>query len=171
MKGLGSAYSVSFWFCNDRPNNVAPVTGYLFSRGPDAAQGAPGDHLGIGGTHMDHLGRLLFYNGNALGQVLVGRTIVRPGTWNHVVLVREGQKVQVYLNGQLDFAGEVDVSPAAASEELFLGGRNDNFANFSGRIDEAAVYDRALSPEEIRRLHATALNPPASAGTSNTSTQ
>jgi hypothetical protein len=171
VKGLGSTYSVSFWFCNDRPNNVAPVTGYLFSRGPDAADGAPGDHLGIGGTHMDHLGRLIIYNGNALGQVLAGRTVVRPGTWNHVTLVRAGRKVQVYLNGEPDFAGEIDVSPAAAAEELFLGGRNDNFANFSGRIDEAAVHARALSAEEVRCLYATALNPPAAAGASNPSTQ
>jgi hypothetical protein len=36
--------------------------------------------------------------------------------------------------------------------QFFLGGRNDNFANLQGRLDEVALYDRALSPDEVN-LH------------------
>ena len=36
-----------------------------------------------------------------------------------------------------------------ADNVRFLGGRNDNFANLQGRLDEVALYDRALTPEEI----------------------
>ena len=36
----------------------------------------------------------------------------------------------------------------AGVAKIFLGGRNDNFANFSGKIAEAAHYDRALDAEE-----------------------
>src|SRR5262249_29212728 len=82
LPGLGSTYSVSLWFWNGLPNDVRPVTGCLFSRGSDRAAGAAGDHLGLGGTDGHREGRLLFYNGDQLGNVLAGDTIIEPKTWN-----------------------------------------------------------------------------------------
>jgi hypothetical protein len=158
---LGQAYSVSLWFWNDRPPDRSLVTGYLFSRGPDGAQGAPGDHLGLGGTHQHQEGRLIFYNGDTLGQVLTGKTVIPAGTWNHIVLVRDTRKVEVYLNGnpQPEILGEAEMSPGAKSAEFFIGGRNDNFANFQGRIDEVAIFNRALAAAEACHLAVAALDP------------
>ncbi len=150
-KGLGSTYSVSFWLRNELPNNERPVTGYLFSRGVDGAQGAPGDHLGIGGTHQQHEGRILFFNGNQLDQVLVGDTVIEPRSWNNLVLVRDGKKLAVYLNGNArpEISGEAESAISSTVEQVFIGGRNDNFANFQGRIDEVALFNRALTPDEV----------------------
>ena len=39
------------------------MTGYLFTRGVQGAEGAPGDHIGIGGTHSN-TGRIFIFNGN-----------------------------------------------------------------------------------------------------------
>jgi len=33
--------------------------------------------------------------------------------------------------------------------QVFVGARNDHFAPFQGCIDQVAVYDRPLRPEEI----------------------
>ena len=38
-------------------------------------------------------------------------------------------------------------------EQLFVGGRSDNQLNFEGRIDEVAVFDRALSVQEILAIY------------------
>ncbi|KAB2660783.1 MAG: hypothetical protein DVB31_13425, partial [Verrucomicrobia bacterium] len=151
VRGLGPAYSVAFCFRNEAANDGRPVTGYLFSRGPDRAEGAPGDHLGIGGTHDHHEGRLFFFNGNALNEVLTGDTVIEPRSWNHVVLAREGKRVAVYLNGNRrpEITGDAGVDPAAAVEQVFLGCRNDNFAAFQGYIDEVAVFGRPLSADEV----------------------
>ena len=159
--GLRSTYSVSLWFCNNRPNNQSAVTAYLFSRGPDGAVGAPGDHLGVGGTHLQQEGRLIFFNGNALDQVLAGKTVLERGTWNHVVLVRHSEKVRVYLNGnpEPEIDGEAAVSPGAQADAAFFGGRNDSFANLDGWMDELALYSRELSAEEARRLFAASQCP------------
>lgn len=166
VAGLGPVYSVSLWFSNNRPNNQAPVTAYLFSRGPDGAEGAPGDHLGLGGTHLQQAGRLIFYNGNALGQVLAGNTVIQPGSWNHAVLVRKGTKVRVYLNGnpEPELEGETAVSPGAQAGEAFFGGRNDYFASLDGRLDELVLYDRELSSLEARRLFTASLAPAPAPG-------
>ncbi len=122
----------------------------MVSRGKDGAEDAPGDHLGIGGTHLAE-GRLLFFNGNQANEALTGTTEIAPKTWNHVVLVRDGPRVTVYLNGKTEpeINGEAAITVPADSDPLFFGGRNDRFANFAGKLDEIAVYDRALTPDEI----------------------
>jgi putative membrane-bound dehydrogenase-like protein len=162
VPGLGRTYSVELWFWNGQPNDARPVTGYLFSRGPGGAAGAPGDHLGLGGTSTTP-GRLLVFNGNQANRVLSGSAEILPRTWNHVVLVREDRKVTVYLNGnpQPEINGDVDVTYPAGCDELFFGGRNDRFAGWEGKLAEVALYGRALSAEEARRHYQASGRPPA----------
>jgi putative membrane-bound dehydrogenase-like protein len=154
LPGLDQTYSVAFWFRNTLPNHARLVTGYFFSRGPDGNKTAPGDHLGIGGTHTAQ-GRLLFFNGNERHQVLAGSRLIEPHTWNHAVLVRQGRAVTVYLNGhpEPDISGQADLT-APPGSELFFGGRTDNFANFQGQLDEVSLFDRALSAEEVSKHYA-----------------
>jgi len=150
LAGLGGTYSVELWFWNGMPPEARPVAGYFFSRGPDGDKSCPGDHLGIGGT-AGAPGRLLFYNGNTLGECLEGSTPIALKTWHHVVLVRDGRRATVFLDGrpEPEVAGEVAVSLPAGCGDVFVGGRCDGFANFEGKIDEVAVYGRALSASEV----------------------
>jgi hypothetical protein len=79
---------------------------------------------------------------------------VEPKSWHHVVMVRDGERIRVYLNGnpKPDIDGKLARSYPKSHSQFFLGGRNDNFANLQGRLDEVALYDRALSPDEVN-LH------------------
>jgi len=159
MKDLGPTYSVEFWFWNGLPVDARAVTGYLFSIGRDGDRQAAGDHWGIGGTERAELtGKLIFFNGNRLKQVLAGRTSIPLRTWNHVVLVRDGKKVTIYLNGQTqpDLSGEVEVTRPAGQVSVFLGGRCDGLFGLEGRLDEVALYDRALAPAEVAAHFKTA---------------
>lgn len=157
---LKSDYSVSLWFWNGMPNDARPVSGYLFSRGREHALGGPGDHLGIGGSAA-HTGKLIFTTGDGTGNLLSGETVIDRWTWNHVVLVREGERVRVYLNGnpQPEIDASVKMTIPTSVAQLFLAGRNDNDSNFEGKLDEISVYDRALTVEEIERLFTSAAEP------------
>jgi len=148
---LGNTYSVELWVRNVLPNDSRPVTGYIFSRGVDGADGAPGDNLGIGGTHS-HSGRLFVFNGNQRDEFLVGMTRIKPGSWSHLVVVRQSRKVTVYLNGdpKPEIEGDLPITYPTDCDGILLGGRNDNFANLQGMLEEIAVYDRALSPAEAK---------------------
>jgi hypothetical protein len=56
---------------------------------------------------------------------------------------------RVYLNGVL----EIEMKAARVSiPAIFFGGRSDNENNWEGRLDEIAVFDRALSAEEVAKL-------------------
>jgi hypothetical protein len=146
---IGATYTVELWAWNGLPNDARPVTGYLFSSGAESDKLAPGDHLGIGGTAMAR-GCLLFFNGNTANQVIAGKNPLEPKSWNHVALVRDGAKVAIYLNGRAEpeATGEASVT-RGSSDPFFIGGRSDNFANFEGKIDEVAIYPRALPAAEI----------------------
>ncbi len=132
LKNLGETYSVEMWFWNGLPNDARNVTGYLFTRA--------GDKLALGGSGRNS-GRLVFLQ-------LAGSTEVAPKTWHHVVLVRDGRKAVVYLNGKPQISGEA--APSGGSE-IFVGGQEDGYSSLEGKIDEVAVYSRALKTDEIAR--------------------
>ncbi|HWL07872.1 MAG TPA: DUF1553 domain-containing protein [Planctomicrobium sp.] len=151
---LGDVYSVEIWFRNIVPYRERPVTGYLFSRGNDRSPQADGDHLGIGGISNPQMtGRLLFYNGNRLRDTLYGKTILSPDQWHQVTLVRQGKRIDVYLNGRTEpeISGVVSPGYDPDGTEMFLGGRNDQFANFRGQMGGVSLYNRALTSEEITK--------------------
>ncbi len=157
IPNLAETYSVSMWFWNGMPNDGRPIAGYMFSRGRDNALGAAGDHLGIGGTEA-HTGKLIFHNGDEGGQILAGKTVISRWTWNHVVLVRAGAGVRVYLNGdpEPEIDGQTQSTIVPTVDQLFIGGRSDNVANFEGRLDEVTVYDRALTADDVVKLYTPA---------------
>ncbi len=156
---LGATYSVECWVWNGFPNSDRAVTGYFFSRGADGAVNVAGDHLGIGGNYMNHGwdGKLLLFNGNDRDEALIGRTVLETRTWQHVAFVRNGKHVTVYLNGNSEPEIEGELEPTFAdSEDFFLGGRNDQMFGLEGRLDEVALYDRALTADEVAAHYASA---------------
>ena len=159
-KSLGGSYTASFWFRNDLDNKARPVTAYLFSRGPNTNTRAPGDHLGIGGTSTQAAGTLFLFNGNVAKGFVGGTTVLAPGTWNHVVLIRSGSRVTAFLNGQAkpEFDGEIKPT-AADSHEFYLGARNDGFASLTGRIAQFALFNRAVTNDEAAQLNTASGQP------------
>ena len=147
-------YSVSLWFRNGLRNDARPVTGYFLSRGEPENKDAPGDHVGIGGL-AGHSGKLIVFNGNKSNDLLNGKQDLVKGQWYHLVFVRNQEKIKAYINGKEEISGDLEIT-YSGSNHFFIGGRNDGFANFQGRIDEVAFFDRSLSAVEIGALYETA---------------
>jgi len=87
-----------------------------------------------------------------------GRNVVNTRTWNHVVLVRNGKQFAVYLNGRVEPEIVLTLPQAApgGQAQLVLANSADGRQPLEGKIDELAVYDRALGPEEISRHYQAA---------------
>ncbi|WP_395716856.1 PVC-type heme-binding CxxCH protein [Prosthecobacter sp.] len=132
-------WSASMRFKNTKANNVSAVTAYLISRGPKGDHQAPGDHLGIGGSYKDsEPGKLFVFNGNAASQIVRGKTIIEPGSWNDVKLERIGSRVKVTLNGKVEIDAELPVT-APGAKDLFFGRRCDDFAPLEGSFEKVEV--------------------------------
>lgn len=151
LNGIGERYSISMWIWNGMPNDGREICGWLYSRDHDHALSANGDHFGIGGTRA-HTGRLIFFHGSDANRVIAGKTEIPRWQWQQVVLVRDGGKVRAYLNGQLELEGEVPSGRLASLRKNFFGGRSDHDSSWEGRLDEIAVFNRVLTPEEVTKL-------------------
>lgn len=143
---LGSQYSISLWFWNGMPRESRPVAGWIYSRDYDSGISSTGEHLGLGGAG-EIAERIIFRSGDS--PAVVGTDTIPRWTWAHITMVRDGEQVTVWLNGRRQF--HTTATPAIAAQ-LFLGGRSDNDSNWEGRLDEAALFNRALTEQEIALL-------------------
>jgi hypothetical protein len=74
-----------------------------------------------------------------------------PRRWQHVAAVRKGVRLQLYVNGELAQEA-VDESATPKGLQLVIGQLYTETVErfFIGHLDEVAIYDRALQPEEIK---------------------
>ncbi len=144
-------YSVSLWFWNGLPSDARPVTAQLWSRG----KGDQREGLAIGGTaDPATAGKLVF---TANGKRYAGKTALPLRKWQQVVVARQRGRVAIYLNGSESSELTATLSaPAADSAAWFFGDGAEAGAGLEGKLDEIAVYDRALTPAEVSRQHVIA---------------
>lgn len=84
---------------------------------------------------------------------------VNDGTWKHIVAVRRGVEMLVYINGVK--AGELASKPATprnvtGSQPFKIGlqqGATSNSNFFNGQIDDLMIYKKALTETEITALY------------------
>ena len=90
-------------------------------------------------------------NAATLNRNATGGDRVQQGVWYHVAGVySQGQYIRTYVYGNLD-REMLTTAVLGASTGTFKIGREPFSANYywSGPMDDVAVYNRALSPEEI----------------------
>ena len=87
-----------------------------------------------------------------------GVTYIADEDWHQLVLVRQGDTISVYVDGELDKARRVpvcDICPPGKDHEGnwigVLKDRPEPMWPFEGAIDEVRLYHRALTPEEIKQ--------------------
>ena len=88
-------------------------------------------------------------------QTLTNSASAAPGAWYHLVGTCDGTNALLYVNGELKASGAVDPNYVATAAGTRIGGEvccaGDNFP---GLVDEAAIYERALTEAQIRGLFA-----------------
>lgn len=74
---------------------------------------------------------------------------IKKDEWSHAVVQSDGKKFRIYVNGKL--AKETDFQETGGANDTYLiGGAGGE--GFGGAIDDAAVFSRALSEDEINAL-------------------
>ncbi len=84
-----------------------------------------------------------------------GQAGVNDNRWHHLVAVRNGlYSAQLYVDGVLDSSASAAPSQSSTirtTTPLQIGAGNGSF--YAGQIDDARVYSRALTAEEVRQLY------------------
>ncbi len=80
------------------------------------------------------------------------------GSFSHVAGTWDGLTLRVFLNGLLDNEVVSNDAPTNTSRDFFIGGINDPPVYvgqfFNGLIDEPALFQSAISPDEIAAIYA-----------------
>lgn len=127
------------------------LAGIVFSRG-----------TGSSGLHMINTGELRYHWVDGSHYGFASGLTVPIGQWVFVALVVEPTKGTLYMNdgsGLVSAVNNVTHSVLPGTDPMFIG-RDRTDRVFNGDIDEAAVWNRALSPAEIQNLSLMGLSGP-----------
>jgi hypothetical protein len=153
-------YSIEFWI---KPSHyhVGSVISLVGDAETPSGIIPHGFLLELGGTGLiptavHHPGRTRFLhrspasNESELGTSCYSTEAYTLRKWQHVVAVKDGARMRLYINGSLTGEGE-DVTPLPSGMRLLVGRLypSRQVRPFIGQLDELAIYDRALTPEEI----------------------
>jgi hypothetical protein len=157
----GNAVSFETWF-------NAPVGGSGVILG-QVGSGTPGSGQPYGYVPVLQLGTdgklrsSMFWHGSVNSRVVSpGTTTYNDGNWHHIAVTYAGGIETLYIDGAA--AGSQTASQVAynSTYSYFLGtgytntwsGGNGGWQYFKGSLDEAAVYQRALSAAEVAQHYA-----------------
>ena len=144
----------------------------VWIKGPEA-----NDTIFSWGTNIGGKKWIMRVNNNATGALrievnggyVIGTTSLRDGNWHHVAAVfpdggSDVLDVQLYVDGQLEaISGSLGEPIDTASRDVWLGrGHNEN--NYTGLMDDAAIWDVALSARQIAALYNDGTTPDISRG-------
>lgn len=127
--------------------------------------GADRDIALIQDSYLNAYGSIIVFFGdsnlsmNAGGTAVVDQyyhSNISENRWYHLALVRNGTQALLYINGDLVSTGISGAMGSISNPNPFLifgSGRTTTINFFSGKIDEIAVYNRALSASEINTIY------------------
>jgi hypothetical protein len=142
----GSDFTVSLWFWSGTAKGVMDAPEWILSRGNAFAGRTAGDHIGI---TEDTDGNRVLVHASAGKEESAGALTVERWKWHHLVVVRSGKDLHFYLDGAKAASRSNEATDGIQSDTFFFGGSCTGDGNFEGRLDEIALFDRALSEEEV----------------------
>jgi len=76
------------------------------------------------------------------------------GLWKHIVLVRRGRDLEIYVNGGFINSVSLPLTNVSNNGNIRIGCNSENIKmqRFSGDLDELRIYNRALRGDEIGEL-------------------
>ncbi|MFD4757228.1 LamG-like jellyroll fold domain-containing protein [Streptomyces sp. GZWMJZ-114] len=131
-----------------------------------------GDQTGTRGSgnydkhlYMTDSGKVIFGAHPGMPKTVASSAGLNDGKWHHAVGTQDGSGMKLYVDGKLQSSNDV-TGNQAYSGYWHVGGDNINgwpeapsSQFFNGQIDETAVYDKALSPEQVNSHYQLATNP------------
>lgn len=89
----------------------------------------------------------------------VGSTTLNSSTeWYHLALTRDGTTLSGYVNGQSVFSSSQTAYNFVLNNSLLLGKLYDG-PNFTGAMDDVAIWNQALTGSQIQSLYAGTATP------------
>ncbi len=148
-------FTASVWF---NPNGGGGSSGFssIMSNSRDCCAQYIGFQIDYNKSTYNLVGRL-WANGNGAASSLAATNAITLGSWHHVAVTYDGSSFILYLNGQQVGANSYSNSLMGTSlVPMKIGGMGHTPTGYTlgGSIDDARVYNRALSAAELSGMYA-----------------
>src|SRR3989344_2227598 len=155
-------------------DNLGPMTAsawiYAKSSGEGGLTGRIFDKCMTGGSNncwifyqtTGGVGGLTFYvDGSTILRRISSNGVIQYNKWHHVLVTWDGvittaASVHIYVDGnEVTYTTTTNGASRTsdAIESLIIGNTIDSNRTWDGLIDEVRIYNRALTPDEIKRLY------------------
>lgn len=84
---------------------------------------------------------------------LCSDVISNDNKWHHIVAVRDGNNIQLYIDGKLNVSGTGWAGWNASSTSPLYISHPVASHSFNGLLDDARVYEQALTEAQIKQLY------------------
>jgi hypothetical protein len=81
-------------------------------------------------------------------------TVPEPGRWYHVVATYDRVSLKIYVDGVLEGSDPATAAVVNVAHNFAIGENlQQTGRHWSGQIDDVRLYNRAITPDEIKRLY------------------
>lgn len=147
-----SLMTVSAWV---KPTATSGLAMYAVG-GDDAAIGKNERSFQLVILDSTNQARFLVFTNNSTFAYVVSTSSVIDGNWHHIAGTYDGSNVKLYIDGVYQGASALS-GTVNAGTNIGIGRASDigdNTPNYSGMIDDVAIFSRALSASEVASLYA-----------------
>jgi hypothetical protein len=156
---VGDQLTVSFWMKPDANNAMNMCCQGLVTTDYYGLEISGGTDPQVGVNFFTYTNGPSFYHtSDAIG----GGWPVSSGQWHHVIGTYDGSTMKLYIGGSLvaERSQSGDLKPMVSTSFLSIGSEDGRTYNpslagtryFNGLIDEVAIYNQALSADEIASM-------------------
>jgi Tol biopolymer transport system component len=126
------------------PRDLGAQTRRIFSM-ESADSGANGNRGYLLGVRADGL----YFQRYIVGRATAVRAPMDENVWSHVVATYDGDVMRLYVDGVERAATRSAFALLPARNPATVGAKQGRWLRYRGRLDELAVYPRALAPERV----------------------
>ncbi len=89
-----------------------------------------------------------FHDGTAYREY-IQTSVVTLNAWNHIAATNDGTNIVLYVNGKAVLTTTTAFTPTTSSDQTQLSGYDTTNERFTGRMDEAKIYNYVRTPNQV----------------------
>ena len=140
-------FTVSAWYKITGPQTASGYKTVISKRNDDNS------FWEVAYVEPQHLIQFNLFNGFSSLEYISSKQDLATNAWHHVVATIRNNVIYLYSDGNLDTSATITIPRPSNTMPVLIGSSTYPAENFTGKIDDIRIYNRALADTEIAALY------------------